>query len=270
MVTKSVFNSKSNTQAINAQTIIEWLNEAGDIALSRWHQLEPNYKDDGTPVTAADYQIEHFLLERISRNFPQHKIITEETHTLTANHEFVWVIDPLDGTRAFASGLPIWGISVGIVRNAESYWGAFYMPALGKLYWGNSEGVFCNGQQIVRHQPIGFENQLAFLAVPSNAHIIYDVKFPRIRSFGSTAAHLLYVATGAAIGALTRCIEIWDIAGVLPILHQMGGALVYLSGKPFQISDLLNGETTAEPLVAAHTSVIEQVRNSILYKPQSN
>jgi myo-inositol-1(or 4)-monophosphatase len=252
--------------AIDLCLIREWLRKAGDIALSHRHRVEVDIKDDGTPSTAADREIEAFLLDNISKRYPNHKIITEEGGTTTGNQEFVWVIDPLDGTRAFASGLPIWGTSIGVLRRGQPYLGAFSMPALGEMYWGSSIGAFCNDSPILRRSSVSIENPLAFMVVPSNAHQIYEIGFPRIRSLGSTAAHLIYVARGSAVGALTRRVKIWDVAGVLPILRQTGITLVYFSGRSFHIRDLLSGQSAAEPLVAAHFSLIERVRTSFQVK----
>ena len=110
------------------------------------------------------------------------------------------------------------------------------------------------------------DDPLAFLAVPSNSHLIYDISFRRLRSLGSTAAHLIYVSRGAAVGALTRRVKIWDLAGVLPILMHTGIELRYLSGDPFDVRDLLDGEAAPEPLVAAHATIIEDVLESIRIK----
>lgn len=247
-------------QAIDLELVRTWLKEAGEIALARRRHLETSLKKDGTPVTAADHAVEAFLIERISERYPSHRLITEESGLYDGQSEFTWVIDPIDGTRAFAGGLPIWGISVGILQGTEPYAGAFYMPAVGEMYWGSSEGAFWNGRPMLRQPGLTFEDPLAFLAVPSNAHLRYRIDFPRLRSLGSTAAHLIYVARGTALGALTRRINLWDFAGVLPILQQTGMALVYLSGRPLQIGELLDGALTPEPLVAAPAGLIERVR----------
>jgi len=152
---------------------------------------------------------------------------------------------------------------VGVLRRGKPYAGIFYMPAVEEMYWGYNGGAFCNGSLISRCSSLRFDDPLAFLAVPSNAHQLYEIDFPRVRSLGSTGAHLVYVARGAAIGALTRRVKVWDLAGVLPILSWAGVTLVYLSGIPFDIQTLVNGRAASEPVVAAHSSVIDEVRNSI-------
>ena len=93
--------------------------EASELTLVHYRRpLVAHFKPDGTPTTAVDLEIETFLLDRIRTRYPDHGILGEEGGGRASHHEFLWVIDPLDGTRAFASGLPIWGISIGVLRDA--------------------------------------------------------------------------------------------------------------------------------------------------------
>jgi myo-inositol-1(or 4)-monophosphatase len=229
------------------------------------------FKDDGTPYTTVDREIESYLVDRISRHYPHHQIISEESGIVQVGRaDFVWAVDPIDGTRAFVSGLPVWGVSVGVLRAGKPYAGIFYMPAVDEMYWGDDSGAFCNGSPLSRHDSPTFDNPLVFLAVPSDVHRVYEIDFPRVRSFGSTAAHVVYVARGAAIGALTRRVRIWDLAGALPILTSTGGVLVHLSGTPLEMPALLDGKPTSEPIVAAHSDVVDRVRNSIRVRRDSH
>jgi fructose-1,6-bisphosphatase/inositol monophosphatase family enzyme len=140
------------------------------------------------------------------------------------------------------------------------------MPALGDQYWGSRAGAFHNGVALPQLVAADFDESLGFLAVPSNAHLLYDITFPRLRSLGSTAAHLVYVARGAAVAALTRQVKLWDLAGVMPVLEHAGIALGYLSGAPFDGRDLMHGKAAAEPLLAAHPSWMERIRETIRLK----
>lgn len=220
-------------------------------------------KSDGTPATAMDRTIEAFLLSRLADRYPTHRVLTEESGVHGGDSEFTWVIDPLDGTRAFASGLPIWGISAGILRRSEPLAGAFYLPALHELYWGDATGAFLDGRPLTPPSPVSLDDPLAFLLVPSNSHLLYDIDLRRVRSLGSTAAHLIYVARGVAVGALTRRVKLWDLAGVLPILRHAGIELRYLSGMPVRMRDLLDGQPASEPILAAAPHLVEPLRAMI-------
>ncbi len=154
-----------------------------------------------------------------------------------AEAEFAWAIDPIDGTRAFASGLPVWGISAGVLRHGQPWAGGFYLPVTGEMYWGSVAEpgqAWYNQRRIPRLAPPDPDSMLTFLAVPSDFHHHFEVGTPRIRSMGSTAAHLAYVATGAALGMLTSKTNLWDIAGVLPLALAVGVELATCRGVHFR------------------------------------
>ncbi len=97
-------------------------------------------KADRSPVTAVDRQVEALLIERIQARYPEHLILSEESGLHPAlqgtlgETGFAWALDPIDGTRAFASGLPVWGISAGVLRGGLPYAGGFFLPVTGELY----------------------------------------------------------------------------------------------------------------------------------------
>jgi len=254
---------------IDINLIREWVHEAGKIALARSADLNVYIKQDLTPVTEIDRQIEIFLLERIERYYPGHSVLAEEGGSRSGN-DFMWIIDPIDGTRAFASGLPIWGISVGVFHQGNPYAGVFYMPLTGDMYWGTQEHAFYNEHNLVPRPTADLHSPLAFIAVPSSAHRHFEIAFPRLRSLGSVTAHLAYVARGTATAAITRKIRIWDVAALLPSLRISQSQLVYLSGKPFSPGELLGGEMAPEPLIAAHSSIIDEVRAMVHLKPSGS
>jgi len=255
-------NSCTPKSLIDINLIREWLNEAGRIALTQFDERVVDIKSDSTPVTQIDRRVETFLLEKITRYYPGHGVLAEEGSSQPGNN-FIWVIDPIDGTRAFASGLPVWGISVGVFHRGEPYAGVFYMPATRETYWGTEAHAFHNEHELIPQDIVDMDSPLAFIAVPSNAHRQYQIDYPRLRSLGSTTAHLAYVAHGMATAVITRHISLWDIAAVLPSLKISKTKLVYLNGKEFVPKDLLNGECISEPLIAAHFSIIDKVRASI-------
>jgi fructose-1,6-bisphosphatase/inositol monophosphatase family enzyme len=140
------------------------------------------------------------------------------------------------------------------------------MPVTGEIYWGTREEAFHNGHRLVPLTNVDLNSPLAFIAVPSNAHLHFEISFPRLRSLGSVTAHLAYVAHGKGTAAVTRQMRLWDIAALLPSLNISQTQLVYLSGKTFDSTELLDGSLTPEPLIAAHFSIIEKVRTCIRAK----
>lgn len=246
---------------IHMQSLLLWIRHAGKIALAGQAHNHLTYKEDGSPVTSVDREIESYLVKQIVHHYPGHQVICEEGTNISGN-DFLWIVDPIDGTRAYAAQLPVWGISVGVFFQGQPLAGAFYMPMTGEMVWGNNGKAFYNNRPIT-HVHQDSHGKLSFLAVPSSAHLHYKITFPRLRSLGSTAAHLSYVARGAAFGALTRNLLIWDLAGILPAIQAADVQMVYLSGKPFNLADVLGGDPSPEPLVVANSNALPLILSSI-------
>ena len=247
-----------------------WALQAGEIALSYFNRAEPSRKEDRTLVTRADQEIEIFLTQRLRETYPHHGIIGEEG-TREVGGQYLWAIDPIDGTRAFVSGLPVWGVSIGLLKGRRPCLGVFYMPLLRECYHVDSSGeAFWNDRPI--HCPAANRwDKDAFLCVPSNSHRRYTIDFPGItRALGSTAAHMSYVARGKAVGALLGHPSIWDIAAALAILERAGGTIRYLSGQPVDLGELRGGRKAREPVVAAHPALISRFLAAIRVKDQQH
>ena len=237
---------------------------AGELALEQFGKVRAEIKPDLTPVTVADHQVEDFLIARVSARYPGHLILSEESGLQPRGASpFAWVIDPIDGTRSFASGLPIWGVSIGVLRDGEAYAGGLYLPMTRELYWGTRQQAFYNDQPLPRLDAVDADSPLTFLAVPSDAQLNYKIRYPRTRSMGSTAAHLAYAARGAAAGVLTHRVGLWDIAGLLPALAATGIRVETLSGRPFHPAEMLDGRMAPESLLAAHPSLMDRLRADI-------
>lgn len=261
-------DTTGKAETIDLFLVQKWLRESGDFALAQRNPMNAKVKADGSLVSAVDLHIESLLVSHISATYPDHQILSEEGKNRNNPGKLLWTIDPIDGTRVYMSGLPAWGISVGIFKEGKPYAGAFFMPATREMYWGVDDRGFFNDQPVALRDVIDLENPLAFIAVPSNAHNHYRISFNRLRSLGSTTAHLAYVACGFATAALTRRIYVWDIAPVLPLLKAAGIGLAYLSGETFDSSELLDGHLSPEPLVAAPLGVIDEIRKLIQMKQE--
>lgn len=255
------------SDAIDLDLLRAWMREAGRIALSSRAGADWCLKEDGSVLTAVDRKIAFFLQTQISQHYPAHRVLCEDGDYQGGESDYMWVIDPLDGSRAFAAGLPFWGISIGVLYRGQPFLGTVALPQLREIYWGGASGAHCNRRRLNPPTHMGLNHPLAALLVPSNAHRIYEIGFHRVRSLGSTVAHLGCVARGAALGAITRRVYLWDIAGFLPMLRDTGIALVYLSGRPLQVDRLLGGEPAPEALVAAPAHLVDDVRAMFQPRP---
>jgi myo-inositol-1(or 4)-monophosphatase len=217
--------------------------EAGKIALTYFGKVKPQEKIDKSPVTEADLKLDEFITLEIGKKYPDHLILSEEmSRKITYRKgQIVWAVDPLDGTAAFACGLPVWGISLGVLVGDKPLYGAFYIPLINELYYSDGKNSYLWDQKL-NISKISIDSN-SFLAVPSDAHRNFDLrKFTgKTRSMGSIAAHICYVARGIAIGAVMRG-HIWDIAGACAILKTAGGKISYLDGTFIDWEELYSCE----------------------------
>jgi myo-inositol-1(or 4)-monophosphatase len=231
-----------------------WLEQivrtAGKIALQHFRQVTTARKADRTVVTVADHEVEGFLRKALSQAFPADGLLGEEMGTQAGQSGRLWVIDPIDGTAAYAAGLPVWGVSVGLLEDWEPLAGIFYAPLLDELYLSHGHDALFNAQPI-RVDGSNHIDDGSFLCVTSAAHRKYRINFVgKTRALGSTAANVCYVARGTAVGALLGQPSLWDIVGVLPILRAAGGDLRYLSGRALDLAALAERHKCPEPVLA--------------------
>lgn len=241
-----------------------WAVEAGAIARQHYNRAVARRKADRSVVTEADVAIERLLVERISARYPDHGIIGEEQGRRPSHSRYVWAIDPIDGTAAFVAGLPIWGVSIGLVRDGQPHLGVFYLPLLDEHYWADGAGsAFFNGAPIAVAPAREWDSE-DWLATPSNAHRRFEIDFiGKTRNIGCTVASICYVARGSAIGALLSRSSIWDLAAGLAILAGAGGVAVGLSGAPLDTAALLDGRPLPEPVVVAAPAHRDRLRQAV-------
>ena len=222
---------------------------AGEISLHHFRQVTTSRKADRTPVTVADHEVEEYLRQALREVYPADGLLGEEKGTQSGESGRVWVIDPIDGTAAYASGLPVWGVSVGLLQNWEPLAGVFHMPLLDEFYLSHGHDALFNGQAIQVDDSRHIDDE-SYLCVTSVAHRKYRIDFiGKTRAMGSTAANMCYVARGTAVAALVGRPSLWDIAGVLPVLRSAGGDLRCLSGHPLDLAALADGHKCPEPVL---------------------
>lgn len=238
-----------------------WAREAGAIGRSYYNAVEARRKPDHSVVTAADIEIEQLLRARITAAYPAHGILGEEGSAVDTDAEYLWALDPIDGTGAFVSGLPIWGISIGLLQRGRPVLGCFYMPALDEWYEADIAGpALFNGTPIEVQQDDLLDSE-AWICAPSNTHRRYAINYPgKVRSLGSMAAYVCYVARGNCAGALLGRPRLWDIAAGMAVLERAGGgARLLQSQTPLDLRAMLTGRPAPEPVVVGSPPALEML-----------
>ncbi len=128
------------------KTILNITEEAAKIPRQYFRQtLEIEDKGDASPVTIADKQTEEFIRNELEKHYPDHSILGEEFGQSTKDSRYHWIIDPIDGTRSFISGLPLYGMLIALLKDNKPVLGIIRMPELDEVYSGSNEGAFLNG-----------------------------------------------------------------------------------------------------------------------------
>jgi myo-inositol-1(or 4)-monophosphatase len=249
---------------INIDEICAWARASGDTARKYFNRITGERKPDRSWVTQADIEIEQFLRAQISDRYPDHGIMGEEQGIGSIDREFVWSLDPLDGTAAFLAGLSTWCVSIGLLRWGEPCLGVIYLPMLDDCYWTDGNDAAYRNDSIIHVNDTTVIDNNDWISVSSNAHRNFRISFPgKTRSLGSVAADFCYVARGSSLGALIGRASLWDIAAGLSILRAAGGVAVTLSGKPVDTKPLLGGLTHSEAILVSTPVLIEQLQEYI-------
>lgn len=219
---------------------IAW--QAGKITLRYFQSgVAVDRKADESPVTVADREAEAFLRAAIAARYPGHAVIGEEDGLSgDAGASYRWVLDPIDGTRSFVRGVPLYGVMVGLLCEGEPVVGAVNMPALGEIvYAARGHGCWWNGRPCrVSAVPTLAESLVVATTAAGYGRHGKDAAFERVvgaagmfRTWGDCYGHLL-VATGRAEVALDAAMNLWDAAALFPILAEAGGAYSDWRGNP--------------------------------------
>lgn len=236
---------------IFARTMVR---SGGEIAMSHFGHANPDVKYDESLVTEADLEVQEYMRRETSKKFPDHRFLGEENPGggEAKDSSFIWVVDPVDGTSAFSRGYPVWGISAALLHKGRVVAGAFYMPITGELFSSTYKGPpVCNDTPIEVRYDETIDNESLMLTY-SRFHRDFTTTFPgKVRSMGSTVAHICYVAKGAAWGAVLNRVHIWDIVAGQVILEAAGGEITDFDGNPFEPEKHLSDTRVDKVLLAA-------------------
>ena len=221
------------------QTAIKAIREASQVALKYYlGNIDVHLKEDKTPVTIADREAEAVIIRQIQKDFPDHSIYGEESGAINKSDEFIWIIDPIDGTKNFIAGIPFWGILLALSYHNEMIIGVSYLPVLDEMLWAEkNKGAYLNNKKVKVSDisPIK-ESMMSFGSLGpfsdqgyEEAMIELIKKTKRQRSFGdSYPYHLL--ASGKLEIVIEASIKIVDIAPFDIILKEAGGTVSDING----------------------------------------
>ncbi len=240
----------SNGKRLDFATTIA--RQAGQMTLTRFRSanLRVEQKSDGTPVTQADREAEDYLRRQICQHFPEDGILGEEFGSTEGTSGYKWLLDPIDGTKSYIHGIPLYTTLVAVLQNDQPLLGVIFAPATGELLYAQMEGGcwYAKGPPdsnfAAEPARVSQTKDLAdALFVTSdvesyatdratNTRDVYDrlASACRLtRTWGDGYGYLL-VATGRAEVMIDPEMNLWDSASLLPIIIEAGGSFTDWQG----------------------------------------
>ncbi len=225
------------TTSSYTQAVAEVARAAGNRAQEFFAtSLVVDTKADGSPVTIADRSAEQLAREWIGQRFPSDGIVGEEFGADRSSAARRWIIDPIDGTKSFLRGVPLWGTLIAVAEANEVIAGAAYFPALGDIIVaGRGEGCWWNDNKC----SVSIVSEVSASAVLGSGFIDDGPRGDRwaelirqaalFRTWGDCYGYFL-VATGRADVMVDPVVSEWDVAAFLPIIEEAGGVLTDWTG----------------------------------------
>jgi len=245
--------------------------EAGRLGMLYYGKVNRSIKADLTVVTEADAAIESFLqlaLTGLAPGFGYLGEETQETRPPAPGETRHWIVDALDGSRAFAARLPLWTPAVCLMRGSQPIAGAAYNPVTDELFWCDEAGpAWCNDEPL--HPALSAEIEAnSFLLGPTNHHRTFSIDFPgRVYCLGAPIYQLCLLAKGCASGFFfDPVVNLWDLALPSLLLDRCGAVLVYGSGRPVDLSELMDRRQIPEPIYAGGREMVEQMRERCVFR----
>lgn len=217
------------------------------------------------PVTEADRGAEQAIRALIGSEFPDHGIHGEEFGLENADSRYMWVIDPIDGTRAFISGLPLWGTLVGLTDNGDAIAGMMSQPFTGELFWADGEQSRYDGPGGAKRLSTRATKTLAdatmctttpalFLDAKREAYDRVE-KIVRLARYGTDCYAYAMLAAGNIDLVVETGLQPYDIVALVPIIERAGGVITTWDGGPAE---------KAGDIVAAATPELHQAALELL------
>lgn len=225
-------------------------------------------------VTEADVLCEDTFIKLVHGLFPNHSILSEECGLLARDKDYMWIIDPIDGTTNFARRLPFFCISVGFAVQGKIQFGFVYAPVLNQFFEAEQgHGAFLNGRpiQVSQHSQMGesflttgFPYNIRGSQTNDNMGLFshFSKKTLAVRRLGSAAIDICYVANGIFDGYWEISLHPWDFAGGKIILEEAGGKITDFDDNPLPMED--------SQILASnsflHANLMQEIKNHYVQK----
>ena len=240
-------SSKSLPTSVSGRSVlevcIEAARQAGALVSSRFQgDNQISFKGRADIVTDVDLASEKIILDLLTAEFPGFSILSEESEPVTNDSDYTWVVDPIDGTRNFAEGIPHFCLVVALAKGADIVAGVTYDPLQDELFTAQQgQGAFLNGErltvsnregvpQAILGFDLGYVDEKAGVALDMIRELWPNIQGMRL--MGSAALGLAYAAAGRLDIYFHHSLSAWDVASGLLLVREAGGEVVDKQGNP--------------------------------------
>lgn len=238
--------------------------EASSLALKHFRSgLDATNKSDGSPVTRADQETETYIREALAAAFPGETVFGEEFGQ-SGGAQDMWIIDPIDGTRSFIAGLPLFGMLLGWYQSNAPVLGIINMPALSEVYAGaKGLGATLNGAPISASKVQRLDDARLFVNEPDKIAQEIPSLFGRIinagalRRFGADCYPHALVASGHADAVIDYGLQPYDYLPVEAVVVAAGGVMTDWQGQPLSLTS--DGRTVTAATPELHAELLKLV-----------
>src|SRR3954471_14020326 len=238
-----------------AVTVIDFMAFIGRLATASGETILPFFRTslsidnksashDFDPVTEADRAAEAVMRRLIQENFPQHGIVGEEFGNEREDSEYVWVLDPIDGTKSFIAGFPIWGTLIALLHQGTPVFGMMHQPFIGERFSGDSGSALYQGPSGERRLAVRRCASLAEATTYTTSPLLMNTsdraifgrieKGARLSRYGGDCYSYCMLAAGHVDLVVETELKPYDIAALIPIVTGAGGVVTTWEGKPAQ------------------------------------
>ncbi len=252
-----MINSRNHSLAEDEALLTGAVRVAGALALGFFRNgVIGRNKADNTPVSDADLAVDEMLRERLIGERPGYGWLSEESVDNPSRLDAwrVWIVDPIDGTRAFLAGTPEWTIAAALVENCQPVLAAVFNPATGEMFTARrGNGAYLNGVQIAVTTPDEIAGCRMIATKGFFKHKVWTAPWPHTENtwFNSIAYRLALIAAGRADATLSLTGKSeWDIAAAALVVEEAGGRITDATGEALiynKPSPRMNGLVAAAP-----------------------
>lgn len=241
----------------------ELLDISADVISNYFHRRDfsVEQKSNNTPVTIADKEAERVMRELITKRFPDHGIIGEEYGSENENAEYVWVLDPIDGTIAFIHGVPLFTTLIALLKNGEPILGGINQPIACLRAVGDNHTAWFNGEVTTMRKAESIDQSTILATDIGNIQRMhtkdgFDRVFNRaklFRTWGDGFGYLL-IASGKADIMLDARMAPWDILPVIPVVRGAGATITTFAG-----TDPVKGTSAVTAHPSLHAELMREL-----------